>query len=173
MTSRRVLVGTLTLGLVVGLVVGSAGSSLFESPAGARNGVEIPSESLVTATGTGCSATVDTGGWVGQQPIHDVMAVSFNDTIAHEATVIDVNATLESGADGDYFLRIETSPDPATSAKKGSPPDDCQPQTTIDAAVTVPRDYDTITVVIDGETVTTVENDGSSFARYRPVNGTA
>ncbi|WP_423745834.1 hypothetical protein V5735_07740 (plasmid) [Haladaptatus sp. SPP-AMP-3] len=172
MTSRRVLVGTLTLGLVVGLVLGSAGSSLFSFPANARNGVEIPSESLVTATGTGCSATVDTGGWVGQQPIHDVVAVSFNDTIAHEATAIDVNATLDSGADGDYFLRIDTSPDHAASAKKGSP-DDCQPRTTIDAAVTVPRDYDTITVVIDGETVTTVENDGSSFARYRPVNGTA
>lgn len=66
MTSRRVLVGTLTLGLVVGLVLGSAGSSLFGFPANARNGVEKPSESLVTATGTGCSATVDTGGWVGQ-----------------------------------------------------------------------------------------------------------
>lgn len=172
MTTRRVIVGTLVAGVVIGLVVGSAGSSLFGTPADASD-ASIPSESLVTATGTNCSATVDAGGWVGQQPIHDVMAVSFNYTIVHDATAIDVNASLEPSANGDYFLRIETSPDRDASAKKGSAPEGCQPRTTIDASVTVPRDYDTITVVIDGEQVTTIENTDSSFARYRQLNETS
>ncbi|WP_231184458.1 hypothetical protein [Haladaptatus sp. DYF46] len=164
---------TLVIGVGLSLVVGSAGPSLFGLSANATDGVGLPSESLVTATGTGCSAAVDTGGWVGQQPVHDVMAVSFNDTFAHETTAINVNASLEPSANGDYFLRIETSPDRAASAKKGPAPEDCLPRTTIDASMTVPRDYDTITVVADGERVTTIENTDSSFARYRSLNGTS
>jgi hypothetical protein len=159
--------------VVIGLVVGSGGSSLVGLSTNTMDGGEIPSESLVTATGSGCSATVDAGGWVGQQPIHDVMAVSFNYTVAHETTAIDVNASLEPSPNGDYFLRIETSPDREVSAKKGSAPEDCQPRTTIDAAMTVPRDYDTITVVVDGERVAAIENTDSSFARYRSLNGTS
>lgn len=170
MITGRVLLGTLVVGVVIGLVIGSAGPSLF-GLAGA--GASTPTESLSFSSGTGCGPAPQSTGWVGQQPIHDVMAVSFNYTVAHETTAVDVNASLDPSANGDYFLRIETSPDRAASAKKGPAPEGCQPRTTIDASMTVPRDYDTITVVVDGERVTTIENTDSSFARYRPVHGTS
>ncbi len=173
MQARHILVGTLLVGVVVGFAVGSASPSLFGFSAKAGGPTTgIPSESLVIATGTGCVDQTESQNWVGQQPIHDVMSVSLNYTVTHEASIADVNATLEPTANGDYFLRIETGSDRAASAKKGTPPADCQPGTHIDAAVTVPRDYNSITVVVDRQTVTTIEGYDSSFARYRTIHTT-
>jgi len=154
------------LGVVVGVLLGAV-------LAGAAGAWFLPADRSVDAsssmqTATGCSASPRAGGWVGVVPATDEAIVVFNYTVVHDAPAIDVHSELSEPVDGEYVFAISTTPAPDSG--KGEPPEDCQPRTTLDAGVTLPRGFDALEVVLDGRSVTTVESGDASF---RAVNGSA
>jgi len=155
------LLGALVGVLVGGLVVAGAGAWLVPTERTAS-----PAASMTTATG--CASDPATGGWVGQVTTAEDAVVVFNYTLVHDAAEIDVRGDLQNPAEGRHVFAITTAP--VTDGEKGSPPDDCQPRTTIQAGVTLPRESGTLAIAIDGDVVATVESDPGAGPSFRPVD---
>jgi len=156
----------LAVGLVVGLVVGAAGGAAAGAALVPTQSVSSPSFS--TSTGTGCVSNPTTGGWVGQVPNGETRTVALNFTFTHDVTDVNVRANLTEPSPGHYRFTVEVAPD---DGAKGQPPADCTPRTTFDALLSLPGDYRTVTVVLDGAVVTQVEHPEDSFASFRTLSG--
>lgn len=156
------------LALAVGLVVGAVVGVTVLAPADPASPPDPESPPYSYATATGCvpSDRVDSG-WL-TEAVHDrTRAVTFNYTLAHGADR-EVDATLSRSSPGRYRLALGTVP--ATDGKS-DPPEDCTHGSTIQGGVALPADYETLTIAVDGTVVRTVENDGSTTARYWPLGG--
>lgn len=128
--------------------------------------VVFPAEQTVSPTSsyaaaTGCLAPDERApaSWVVRVPSGDRTTFVFNRTFTHDPASVRVNASVETESEGDYVYRLTTEPDPDAAEKEV--PEDCTPRTTLDAVVSVPSDYRTFTVVVDGRELVTIENDGS------------
>jgi len=159
------LIGALVGVLLGAVLVAGAGAWLFPT-----ENVASPSGSMTTATG--CRANASESGWVGHVVVGDHAVVVFNYTLVHDATDLDVRSSVpERVAEGRYVYAITTSP--VTDGRKGAPPAGCQPRTTIDAAVTLPRDFGTLSMTLDGRTVVTVRSEPATGPAFRVVNGSS
>ena len=151
------------LGVAVGLLVGAAVVAVAAGWFIPAERTQSPTGSMTTATG--CRPNPTAGGWVGYVPVGDRAVVVFNYTLVHDVPEIEVRADLANPAGGRHVYAIETTP--VTDGRKGPPPEDCQPRTTLEAAVTLPRAFGTLEVTLDGRTVATVASgEGPDF---RPV----
>ncbi|MDS0299062.1 hypothetical protein NDI76_09935 [Halogeometricum sp. S1BR25-6] len=151
---------------VVGLLVGG-GAVAFVLP-----GSVTTSPTSSTGAATGCVADPPAGpsSYLVRVPDGDLTTFLFNRTFAHESTSLQIRGTVETPEPGTYVYRVTTTPD-ADSEKPA--PEDCTPFTRMDGVASVPSDYERFSVVVDGETLATVENDGSHVIFRRVENGTA
>ena len=156
---------TFLLGLLVGVLVGGllvAGAGAWLVPA---EQTASPAASMTTATG--CVADPAEGGWIGQVTTGDDAVVVFNYTLVHDDAEIEVSGDLQNPAEGRHVFAITTAP--VADSQKGTPPADCQPRTTIQAAVTLPSEFGALEIVIDGDVVATVESTPDAGPSFRPV----
>jgi hypothetical protein len=154
------------LALVVGLVVGAAvgaGVGTVLVPA-----QRVSSPSFSTSSGTGCVIEPATGGWVGQVPGGETRTVALNLTFTHDRADVTTRANLTESSPGSYRFTVAVVPGDGT---KVQPPEDCTPHSEFDALLSLPGDYQTLTVVLDGTVVTRVENPDHSFASFRTLSG--
>jgi hypothetical protein len=119
---------------------------------------------------TGCADGPVPSAWIGNVPLDNSVLVVFNETYTHEAAAIDVNATHESGPSNNHILRITTGTAPGVSKRKEDPPTGCQPTTTIEMIIKLPQNYESLTIIRDGTTVTILTNDGTTDADFRLLN---
>ncbi|ELZ77404.1 hypothetical protein C455_13745 [Haloferax larsenii JCM 13917] len=149
--------------LFVGLVVG-AGVVAFATP---TDLTVSPTSS--TAAATGCLGPDESAptSWVARAPAGDRTTFIFNRTFTHDAPSVRIEGTVEEQADGVYVYRLTTSPD---EDSEKPPSEDCTPRTKLDAVVSVPSEYESFTVTVDGEELVTIENDGSN-SLFRTLEG--
>jgi hypothetical protein len=159
---------TLLLGVVGGLIIASMGVPVIGPSSSTPSGNSVPSYSYTTTTS--CVDGSVPSAWIGNVPLDDHVLIVFNETYAHETAVIDVNATIESDSDNEYILRITTSTDSKTSERKGTPPTRCQPTTTVQVSMDLPQNYETLTIIRDNTILTTLTNNHTTDADFRPLN---
>ena len=152
----------LLLGLVVGVLVGAA-AGFYLAPT-----ERVASPSYGMSTGTGCATDPATGGWVGQIPAGETRTIAFNLTFTHDAADVDVRGNLTESGPGTYRFAVLVTPG---DGEKGEPPEGCTPRTTLDASISLPSDYRTLTFVLGDDVVTRVENPEHSFATFRTLSG--
>jgi hypothetical protein len=159
---------SLLLGVLLGVLLGAFLTALVIPLAGPpASGVTVPSHS--TAAGTGCLTGEEPRAWVLQTDSLDHASVHLlNYSFTHEAASVVVATNLSETAPGAWVFTMTTEPD--EDAK--TPTDGCQPRTTFDAAMAVPGSFDTVRIVHDGETVTTVRNADTPRVRYLDTNVT-
>jgi hypothetical protein len=149
-------------GLLVGVV---ATFLVMQVTAAPTVGVTVPSHS--TSAGTGCLTGDEPPAWVGQ--IHDRDHASVylgNYSFTHDAPSVRVETNLTEVGTGDWRFTMTTVPEENGESAR----EDCQPRTTFNAAMALPADFRTLTIVHDGEQVARVENRNSATFRY--IQGT-
>lgn len=145
---------TILLSVLAGVFIGAV---LVQSLGAPISGTSVPSHGIATATG--CADADDPRAWVGQVPNADYRAVYLmNYTFVHDDPDIELRGELVESSPGDWEFQLETTP--GTSEK--DVPADCQPRTIVDASVALPTTAESLTVTLDGETITVVETTGSS-----------
>jgi hypothetical protein len=167
METRSILGLTLVVLAVGGLLFTSFGSgiALFSETQNTE-----PEATLSYTAATGCADGPVPSAWIGNVPLDNSVLIVFNDTYTHKATAIDVNATLESSHSNDYILHITTGTASEVSERKGKPPVGCLPETTVEISIKLPQSYESLTIIRDGITVTTLTNDGTTDPDFRPLN---
>jgi hypothetical protein len=162
MDTRLALAVGLVVGLLVGAAVGAgAGTALVPAQT-------VSSPSFSTSAGTGCVSDPATGGWVGQVPSGETRTLPLNLTFTHDETDVTTRANLTESSPGQYRFTVSVVSGDET---KGQAPEGCTPRTEFDALLSLPGDYQTLTVVLDGTVVTRVENPERSFASFRTLSG--
>ena len=152
------------LGLLLGLLVGGATGVTLLAPA-----ERTTSPSFSTASVTGCVPDAASAAWIGQVPTDEGQLVAFNATVLHDTPDLDLRANLSEPSPGRFqFALVPTRGD---SERKGDPPADCQPRTTLDATISLPADYEMLTIVLGESVVTRVENPDTSVATFRTLPG--
>ncbi|WP_416841191.1 hypothetical protein [Haloferax sp. DFSO52] len=146
---------------LVGVVLGGAGVA-FVTP---TETTTSPTSSIAAAAG--CLAPDETApsSWIVRVPAGDQTTFAFNRTFTHETTGVRIDGTVDTPESGVYVYRLTTTPE---DEKPSS--DDCTPRTTMDAVVSIPSDYESFTVTVDGEEMVTIENDGSN-PLFRTIEG--
>lgn len=152
--------GGIAVGLLVGLLLGGLGALAVSGPPTASIDPANPPATVETATGCVPERTVGTG-WSYQVASGDTHTVTANVTVGHAADE-SVNGSFERVAPGEYAFRVET----VSAGRSGQSPD-CPTGSTAQATASLPTDWRTVSVVVDGETVATVTNDGETTAELR------
>lgn len=150
--------GGIAVGLLVGLLLGGVGAlALLGGPPTASVDSANPPATVATATGCVLGRNVDTG-WSYLVASGETDTVIVNVTAGHAAEQ-SVNGSFERVAPGECAFRVET-----VSAGKTAQPTDCPTGSTAYATASLPTGWQSLLVTIDGETVTTVANDGQTTA---------
>lgn len=145
---------TILLSLLAGILVGAV---LMQAVGPPISGTSVPSHGISTATG--CADADEPQAWVGQVPNADYRAVYLeNYTFVHDDPDIELRGELVESSPGAWELRLQTTPGNTDK----DVPADCQPRTIVDAAVALPKSAESLTITLDGETITVVETTGSS-----------
>ncbi|RLM57308.1 hypothetical protein DVK02_05905 [Halobellus sp. Atlit-31R] len=140
----------LLTGFLLGLLV--AGGVVYVTPS-PQSSIAVPS--MTTTTATGCADSDPPRAWVGQTPTSEHRSVVFqNYSFTHEARDIELRANLTETADGHWLLAYTTRPE----TSRGSDDSACVPRTTVSSSVALPSDFETLTVRLDGEPITTVRS---------------
>jgi hypothetical protein len=159
-------IAVLLAGLVVGAVAGGLAVAATQSP---QSGVSVPSSSTTAATG--CLSGDEPRAWVGQASVDAgaYRAVYLqNHSFTHETPNLGVRGNLTDAGDGRWELALTTEAETPTKEA----PDDCQPRTTVSAAVALPPEFETLRVTLDGDEVVVVEHSGNRAA-FRYLNESA
>lgn len=157
MSSTRALVlVTFAIGLVVGAAVGVALVPSGPAPIDPDN----PQYSI--SSGTGCIG--EPGGWYFTSNAERGRLLVVNVTVPHEPEE-DVETRFTHTGDGRYQFVVSTT----DGGKAGSP--DCPTGTTTELAATIPQDYESVTVVSDGEVLTTIESSSDPGPRMGQFDG--
>lgn len=146
-SARAIALGTFVIGVVVGIAVGVAMVPTGPSPVDPDN----PQYSI--ASGTGCIS--ETGGWYVTSSVDRGRLLIVNVTVAHPPDK-DLQTTFSHTGDGRYQFVLTTTDD----GKSGSP--DCRTGTTTELSATIPQDFESVTVVYDGDVLTTIEQPADS-----------
>ncbi|SEO73748.1 hypothetical protein SAMN04487948_104464 [Halogranum amylolyticum] len=158
----RLVLGVV-LGLFVGVAVGGVGASvvgpLFGSPDSTTpEGPDPADPPRSLATGTGCLPANDTDtGWAHEVASGMSRTFTANLSVTH-APNETVNVSFEVSQPGSYVLAVDV----VDGGKEGSP--DCPTGSTVEFAASLPTEYERVEIVVDGQTVETVENDGDTTA---------
>lgn len=153
---------TVVPAVLAGVLIGVVLMQFLTPPV---SGTSVPSHGL--ATSTGCLDADDPRGWTGVVPDADYRAVYLtNYSHVHNATDVEIRGELiESETDAWVFAITVT---PVASEKEV--PDDCQPRSMIDASIAVPTTTESLTITIDGETITVVDTTVNS-PRFSYLDG--
>jgi hypothetical protein len=146
--------GQLVVGLVVGFLLG-AGLLIAASDVRPPDQSPDPSNPPVSQTvGSGCvqEEAIDTG-WAHQVGAGNYRLFTANLTVGHGADQ-RANASFVTRSPGVYELRVSSTGD-----GKGTAVDEAQCPTgsTVRVAASLPLDYESVTVVVGGERIATVE----------------
>lgn len=160
----RIDATSVALGLAAGLLVGGAVGVALSLPTGlpaaapAEDAPDPENPPRGYSTGTGCIAPEAAGtGWVHEVADGPGRDLTANLTVPHGANET-VGVTFATTGAGEYRLRIDVVP--AADAKSGTP--DCTAGSTVAFGATLPTDYEALVVVVDGDPVATVRNDGNT-----------
>lgn len=161
---------------VVSLVVASVAGSVFLGSSAGTNSTDVdpatPPMSVTTARGCADQHALNASGWLVETGGEEGVSLTFNQTYAGDS---GADVTLNSSpATQMYTLVVTTSEtaDRRQSAKKqGTPPTDCWPATSVQTAVTLPRNYSTFTVVHNGETIVQAHNTPETMTRVWKLGG--
>lgn len=156
-STKRIALIAFVVGLALG---GGLVATVTPTDSGAID-PERPPHTI--ASGTGCVG--DPGGWAGVTAAERGRTVAVNLTVAHAPEEATETRFTHAG-DGRYLFALTTTDD----GKAGSP--DCRTGTTTELVATLPNDFESVTVVRDGETLATVENPEDGLA-FRTLNATA
>ena len=157
MTSDGSLWAGLVAGLLVGLLLGGLGALAVSGPPTAS--IDPANPPATIQTGTGCVPERNVGtGWSYQVASGDTYTVTANVTVGHAADE-SVNGSFERVAPGEYAFRVET----VSAGRSGQTPD-CPTGSTAQTTASLPNEWRSVAVVVDGETVATVRNDGETTA---------
>lgn len=127
-------------------------------------GTSVPSHGLTTATG--CADADDPRAWVGQVPDANYRAVYLtNYTFLHDEPDVEVRADLTESEPSAWVLAVTTTPEDGDR----DVPEDCQPQTRLDASVALPTDADSLRITLDGESIVEAETTANS-PRFHYLN---
>ncbi|MFB6096647.1 MAG: hypothetical protein ABEJ74_04600 [Haloferacaceae archaeon] len=144
-STRAIALLTFALGLVVGIAVGVAMVPTGPAP------VDPDDPQYSIATGTGCIG--DPGGWYFTSNVERGRLLVVNVTVPH-APDEDVTARFDHTGEGRYQFVLTTT----EGGKAGSP--DCPTGTTAELGATIPREFQSVTVVYDGDVLTTIGSSG-------------
>ncbi|UPW00088.1 hypothetical protein M0R88_16430 [Halorussus gelatinilyticus] len=166
---------------VVGTVVGAVGWVGFGAPLGQADSDPGPDPESppvsVGKSGGGCLDTRANAGWVHEVAVGHSFAVTLNATVVHERGQT-VDATVTQVTPGAYRIDLRTvAEEPRTSdeRKSESPPEGCRVATDLRLSASLPTDYRSFEVTIDGRTLLTAENEDTTADLYRlpnPINAT-
>jgi len=153
--------GGIAVGLLLGLLLGSVGALAFTgSPPTTSIDPANPPATVETATGCVPERNVGTG-WSHQIASGESYTVTANVTVGHAADE-SVNGSFERVAPGEYAFRVET-----VSAGKAAQPTDCPTGSTAQLSASLPNDWRSVTITVDGDAVATVRNDGETTAELQ------
>lgn len=165
MSSRRTI-GIAVLAFLIGLIVGGVGVSAVLPVDTGSVDPDRPPYSI--STGTGCIEQSDD--WAFTSPVDPSEAsdrmVLVRASIAHNPDR-DLDVRLEHAGEGRYLVVLTT-----TQAEKTGTPEcpDGVYGSTVDLAATLPGDFESVTVVFDGEQAATIENPGDRSPTYQPLS---
>ncbi|WP_135854662.1 hypothetical protein [Halorussus salinus] len=168
---------------VVGTAVGAVawagfGAPLGQADAGSTPGPDPESPPVsVSKSGGSCLDTRAHAGWVHEVAVGHSFAVTLNATVVHERGRT-VDATVTRVTPGAYRIDLRTVPEETRSdePEDKSPPEDCRAATDLRVSASLPTDYRSFEVTIDGRTLRTVENEDTTADLYQlpnPINATA
>jgi hypothetical protein len=147
---------------VAGLAVGGLAVTAV-APTERNLDPESPPHSIATASGCLPDAYPDVGNWAFTTSSDEGRLMVLNLTVPHPPNRT-VETDLDYDGDGRYRFSIRTV-DVETA---GTP--DCPTGSTVELSATFPAGFESVTVVRDGETVTTVENPPDTGPTLRWLN---
>lgn len=161
---------------VAGLVVAPVASSVLLGNGAGTNLADVdpadPPMSVSMASDCADQHTRNASGWLVETGIEDGLSITFNQTYAGDS---DADVTLNSSPATQRYTLLLTTGENADSEqrakKQGTPPGDCWSATSVQAAVTLPQNYSTFTVVHNGETVVQVHNTPETMTRVWKLDG--
>lgn len=166
MISNRSVAALLAVVFVVGLAIGTvAGGALIGDATGARlGGVNSASPPWSYTMTRGCASphALDAAGWLVETTTHSGTVFVFNETFTG---VGGANVTLQSSPETRTYTLVVTTGGGVGVTKPGTPPEECQSATSVQASVTLPRNYATFAVVHNGETIVRVHDTGATTTR--------
>ncbi|MDG5775757.1 hypothetical protein VB773_17050 [Haloarculaceae archaeon H-GB2-1] len=124
---------------------------------------ESPPHSIATASGCLPDSYPDVGNWVFTTSSDDGELMVLNLTVEHPPNRT-VETDLSYVGNGSYRFSIRT----VEAEKAGTP--DCPTGSTVELSATFPDGFDSVTVVRDGEEVTTVQDTPDSGPTLRWLN---
>ncbi|MFA9516908.1 hypothetical protein ACERIT_06780 [Halopenitus sp. H-Gu1] len=165
MPSNRTI-GIVGLAFLIGLVVGGVGVSAVLPVDSGSVDPDRPPYSI--SSGTGCIEQSDD--WAFTAPVDP--GESSDRTFLVRASIEhdqsrELDARLEHAGEGRYLFVLTTG----QAEKSGTP--ECSDGvygSTVDLAATLPGDFESVTVVFDGEQVATIENPGDRSPTYQPLS---
>jgi hypothetical protein len=120
-----------------------------------------------TSAGTGCfegeGDYSPNAGWVHEVAVGTSYAVTLNATILHDSGTV-VQGSVEPLGDGEYELAIQVVEATDDHGRECDTLD-----TTFGMGVSLPTDYESFVVTVDGEPVRRVENDAATTADLYPL----
>ncbi|QGA83272.1 hypothetical protein [Halomicrobium sp. LC1Hm] len=145
MVETRRLVAVFLIGLLVGVAATTAVSLGFQQSLS----VSVPSASV----SGNCNSTADVSGWAAQVPNRGHQTILLNQTISGPVE----SSSLEG--DIDFRLTIDTN----------SSASDCR----YEAVLTLPDNFDSLTVLHDERAVLRIQNRGDGTSRFWRLNESA
>ena len=153
--------GTVLAAFVVGLLLGALVTGWLVPATTAIGGADgAPPYSYSTSTASDVDAVLaGPGGWLHEITVADGVAVTGNGTVVHQADE-EVQLTVTRTAPGSYELAFETVPATTTAKSPDGPV-----ASTVTWGVTLPTDYESVRITVDGTEISQVENDGATTPR--------
>ncbi|MBP2250254.1 hypothetical protein J2754_000551 [Halarchaeum solikamskense] len=165
MSDSRTLATVAVVALVVGVGIGLTLPSLSAPNAAPDDAAEPspPTGLVLGSSGAHCLANGSHDGWLYSVADGDHYNYAFNVTVRHKQGA-SVAASVTGGAAGDYTVAVETT---GSERKQPVTDRDCAVGTTLTGAGTLPTNYSSVDIEVDGRVVTTVENEGTMPTLHR------
>jgi len=151
----------LALTLVVGILVGVAGTTALQQTAPADSTPELGDDPPYYMT-AGSTSAIDAqpdphAGWLHEVQMDDTMVVTGNATVVHPANT-DVDVEIEASGQDDYVIRLTTEPTNETKA-------DQPQQTRVEWGASLSSDYGSVELWAGDERLRIIENDEATTPR--------
>lgn len=155
------VVVALAVVVAIGLVVSPALAP--NAASGDAANPSPPSGLVLSSSGAHCLDTGSHDGWLYSVADGDHYNDAFNVTVRH-AWGESATANVTGGVAGDYTLAVETA---GTKRRPAVTTRSCAVGTTLVGAGTLPTNYSSVELTVDGRVVATIENDQTTPTLHR------
>lgn len=175
MSSNSTALAVFLAGIVLGGVLGVGFATVGEDPGTVTLAPPDPEAPPASASWGGPQCLADTpanAGWVASGTTPNSRFVTVNATIAHDRDRQLAQPRVEVVGDRQYRISLTL-----TGAGTDTAPDDCPVGSHVSVSASLPTDFRSVTVVVDGQPVRTVERPQTTtlqlYPLASPVNATA